>query len=155
MRAEQFQSFLKFGEARLAAAKKLFEAAGVMAGAFQAYGESTNQMISVLPAGTSLPVMAMGRVGELGGALSNLELLLSTEFWRLSVGADVAFGQRFTIPFSRQPTMGSADHTKMQPALDEFRTAHSAIVNEIQAQLEKIAAKDLEAATASPIAVAS
>ena len=147
MRTDQFGAFLKYGKERLAAAEKMFEAAAVMADAMQIYGAATQQMVSVLPAGTSLPVLAMGRIGEFGGALGNLELLLSAEFWRLGAGAVVPYGQRFSLPFAKQPTMGSADHTKMQPGIDEFRAAHTAIVNEIQAQLAKIAAKDMSAAT--------
>jgi hypothetical protein len=153
MRTDQFGAFCKHGKERLAAAEKMFEAAAVMATAMQEYGTSTQAMVGVLPAGTALPTMAMGRISEFGGALGNLELLLSAEFWRLGAGADVPYGQRFTVPFGRQPTMGSADHRTMQPAAIVFGEAHAAIVAEIQGQLEKIAAKDMNVATGKPEAL--
>jgi hypothetical protein len=153
MRADQFGAFLKHGKERLSAAEKMFEAAATMSSAMQAYGASTQAMVGVLPAGTSLPVMSMGRVGEFGGALSNLELLLSAEFWRLAADADVPYGRRFSVPFAKQPTMANADHRAMLPAAEVFRTAHAAIISEIQAQLAKIAAKAMTAATGEPEAL--
>jgi hypothetical protein len=154
MRTDQFAAFLKHGKERLSAAEKMFEAAATMSSAMQAYGASTQAMISVLPAGTSLPVgMSMGRVGEYGGALSNLELLLSAEFWRLAAAADVPYGKRFSVPFGKQPTMGNSDHRTMQPAAIVFGEAHAAIISEIEGQLAKIAAKAMTAATGEPEAL--
>lgn len=153
MRADQFGAFLKHGKERLSAAEDIFKAAAVMATATQRYGVATQQMVSVLPAGTSLPIMSMGRIGEFGGALSNLELLLSAEFWRLAADADVPYGKRFSVPFARQPTMGNADHRTMEPAAIVFGEAHAAIISEIEAQLAKIAAKAMTAATGKPEAL--
>jgi hypothetical protein len=147
MRSEQLAAFQKHGRDRVAAAEKMLTAAAVMATAMQEYGTSTQAMVGVLPAGTSLPVMAMGRIGEFGGALGNLELLLSAEFYRLGAGLEPFNGQRFYVAFAKQPTLGSTDHRTMQPGLDAFREAHAAIGAEIEGQLTKLNEADMSATT--------
>jgi hypothetical protein len=153
MRSEQLVAFHKYGKGRLAAVEDIFKAAAAMAAAVQAYGVSTQLMVGVLPAGTSLPVMAMGRIGEFGGALGNLELLLVAEFYRLGAGVDPFNGQRFFVPFAKQPTLGNTDHAKMQPGIDVFREAHAAIGAEIEGQLAKLNEADMSATTGEPEAL--
>jgi hypothetical protein len=147
MRADQLTAFRKHGKERLAAAEEILKAAAVMASAMQHYGVATQQMVSVLPAGTALPVMNLGHNGIFGGALGNLELLLAAEFYRLGAGVEPFNGQRFHIPFSKQPSLGNTDHRKMQPGIDAFREAHAALVTEIEGQISTINAKDMSAAT--------
>jgi len=103
MRSEQLSAFCTYGKERLGAAEEMLKAAAVMASAMQAYGASTQLMVGVLPAGTSLPTMAMGRIGEFGGALGNLELLLAAEFWRLGAGVEAVPRTAFFHPI-RQAT---------------------------------------------------
>jgi hypothetical protein len=154
MRSEQLSAFRKYGNGRLAAAEDIFKAAADMAAAMHRYGVATQQMVSVLPSGTALPIMSLGRIGEFGGALGNLDLLLSAEFYRLGAGVEPFNGQqRFYVPFAKQPTLGNTDHTKMQPGIDAFRDAHAAIVTEIEGQIAKIDAEDMSVAAAEPEAL--
>ena len=147
MRSEQLAAFNKHGKERLAAAEEMLKAVAVMASAMQRYGVATQQMVGVTPAGTALPIMAIGHNGIYGGALGNLELLLTSEFYRLGAGVEPFNGQRFHVAFSKQPTLGSTDHRAMQPGIDAFREAHAAIVTEIEGQIAKIDAEDMSVAT--------
>jgi hypothetical protein len=146
MRSEQLEVFHKHGKERLAAGEAMLKAAEAMAAAMQRYGAATQQMVAVKPVGTALPFMTLGPNGIYGGALGNLELLLSAEFYRLGAGMEPFNGQRFYIPFAKQPTLGNTDHLKMQPGIEAFREAHAAIVNEIEGQVSKISAEDMNLA---------
>ncbi len=150
MRADQLAAFHKHGKERLAAAEEILKAAAVMALAMQRYGIATQQMVGVVPAGTALPIMSLGQNGIYGGALGNLELLLTSEFYRLGAGLEPFNGQRFYIPFAKQPTLGSTDHRVMQSGIDAFRDAQAAIVTEIEGQIAKIDATDMSTAAAKP-----
>lgn len=153
IRSEQRIVFNKFGKERLVAAEDILKAAAVMASAMQRYGVATQQMVSVTPVGTALPFMNLGPNGVYGGALGNLELLLAAEFYRLGASVEPFNGQRFYVPFAKQPTLGSTDHTKMQPGLDAFREAHDVIVKEIEGQISKKDAEDMKAAAGDPVAL--
>jgi hypothetical protein len=153
MRAEQRTAFLKHGKERLSAAEEILTAAAAMSSAMQRYGVATRQMVAVKPIGTALPIMSLGPNGIYGGALGNLELLLTSEFYRLGAGLEPFNGQRFYIPFAKQPTLGSTDHRAMQPGMDAFRDAHEAIVKEIEGQIAKIDAEDMNVAAGEPVAM--
>lgn len=152
MRSEQLEVFYKHGKERLAAGEDILKAAETMAAAMQRYGAATQQMVAVKPIGTALPFMTLGPNGIYGGALGNLELLLSAEFYRLGAGMEPFNGQRFYIPFAKQPTLGNSDHMKMQPGLEAFRAAHAAIVKEIEGQISMIDAEDMKLA-GKPVAL--
>jgi hypothetical protein len=153
MRSEQLAAFHKHGKERVAAAEDILKAAAVMSSAMQRYGVATQSMVSVLPAGTALPIMSLGPNGIYGGALGNLELLLVAEFYRLGAGVEPFNGQRFYIPFAKQPTLGNTDHRIMQPGIDAFREAHAAIGTEIEGQLAKLNEADMSVATGEPEAL--
>jgi hypothetical protein len=151
IRREQLSAFCKYGKTRLGAVDDVMKAAATMASAMQTYGSSTQLMVGVLPAGTSLPVMNLGPNGTLGGALGNLELLLAAEFYRLGSGVEPFNGQRYFVPFAKQPTLGNTDHTKMQSGMEAFCGGHAAIIKEIEGQLAKIDAEDMNVAGGEPI----
>ena len=73
--------------------------------------------------------------------------MLVAEFYRLGAGVEPFNGQRFYIPFAKQPTLGSTDHRLIQPGIDTFREAHAAIVTEIEGQLAKLNEADMSVAT--------
>jgi hypothetical protein len=153
IRSEQFAAFHKHGKERVAAVEDILKAEAVMASAMQRYGVATQQMVSVLPSGTALPIMSLGPNGIYGGALGNLELLLVAEFYRLGAGVEPFNGQRFYIPFAKQPTLGNTDHRIMQPGIDAFREAHAAIVTEIEGQLAKLNEAEMGAPAGEPEAL--
>jgi hypothetical protein len=142
IRASQFAAFQNHGQERIGAAQDILKAAAAMSAAMQRYGRATQQMVSVKPVSTSLPMMGMGVNGSFGPALGNLEGLIASEFYRCCAVAESDDGQRFFVPFSKLATFDT-DHTKMQPGFDVFLEAHNAIVAEISAQISKADAADL------------
>jgi hypothetical protein len=102
-------------------------------------------MISVLPSGTAFPTMTMGENGLSGNLLSSCEKLLLAEMYRLGQASN---GRRAPLPFAKPQTVQLRDEpAKIPPGIDTLREAHAAMLRDVEAQIARLDAEVMAAAT--------
>ena len=139
MRASQLTAYTKAMTARTKALTAVLEAAAVMAKSYGEYAEATQEAMTVVPSGTVVPIMGIGPNNCYGPAWGPAGLLIQSELWRLAP-ARVVGGEdigRFVIPFAKAPSFISNRDT-MPAALDEWRAADQAILEDVRRQLDAL-----------------
>jgi len=139
MRASQLAAYTKAMQARTKAMTAVLEAAAAMAKSYGEYAEATQEAMTVVPSGTVVPIMGIGPNNCYGPAWGPAGLLIQSELWRLAP-ARVVGGEdigRFVIPFAKAPSFISNRDT-MPAALDEWRAADQAILEDVRRQLDAL-----------------
>jgi hypothetical protein len=138
MRTEQLIVFKDRFAAREKAMATVLKAAAEMATAYGYYSEATLSAASVLPSGTTVPVMMIGGNGVYGAAFGPCERLILAELYRLAPDRQDGVG-RFVLPFAKPPTESFRENLPAIPAgIEEFRAADAAILADITRQIEKL-----------------
>ena len=139
IRASQLAAMVQHVEQRDAAVADLCAAAKTMAIAYQKYSEATLKMVGVTPIGTRLPTMMMGPNGVCGSIVGNLEPLISAEMYRH--GVESGDGMKFTMPLVK---LVGFDRKPLEPGLDVFREAQTAMMRSIKEQIAHLDKADSE-----------
>ena len=150
MRGSQFQAMKAHMAQRGAAMATMVAAAETLHTAYRKYLLATEKAVGVVPIGTVLPVMNLGKDGLQGIAMGDAGRLLAGEFYRLTVPD--ADGRRGILPFSAPPSNAFRDDpARIEPALDVIKAADAAIIELIEQQLSRIEASELATATGEPL----
>lgn len=139
MRAEQLAVFEKAAAARIDAMSEVLALIGKASAVYARYVNASAEMAAALPTGTHLP--AMHFEGYSGHFLGNGEALIGREAFRLaSPGAKP--------PFAKLPSLSAGDNVAaMRPGVEILREAHTAVLNSVKAQVERLDAAALDQAT--------
>lgn len=139
MRAEQFAVFEKAAAARIDAMSEVLALIGKASAVYARYVNASAEMATALPTGTHLPPMHFE--GYSGHFLGNGEALIGREAFRLaSPGAKP--------PFAKLPSLSAGDNVgAMRPGVEILREAHTAVLNSVKAQVERLDAAALDQAT--------
>ncbi|WP_316196857.1 hypothetical protein [Bradyrhizobium sp. SZCCHNS3053] len=137
-RAAQLAEFTGHARAR---DQVVVEICGALASINDLYGryfDLTASMARTVPAGATLPVMAMGANGCLGSAYGNLEQMIAAEAFRLSGTSKTA-----RLPFAKAPGMALLHNAPaIAPAAETFRATTAAIISRIEEHVAAVDAAD-------------
>ncbi|MCK1652250.1 hypothetical protein IVA88_12485 [Bradyrhizobium sp. 149] len=139
MRAEQLAVFEKATASRIDSMSEVLALIGKASAVYARYVNASAEMAAALPTGTHLP--AMHFEGYSGHFLGNGEALIGREAFRLaSHGAKP--------PFAKLPSLSAGDNVAaLRPGVEILREAHTAVLNSVKAQVERLDAAALDRAT--------
>jgi hypothetical protein len=137
MREEQFSLFKKHADARLASLATMFAALKTAADAYSNYAVQTSEMVVALPIGTSMGTAAVGHNGWGGSWVGDLKKLIAGEVFRVAVSDKDGRGAR--LPFAQAPEFHASGGTDaIPPAIELMKQAHSKILSDIEAQMDRL-----------------
>jgi len=148
VRATQLAAFAAAMAARERAMSSMLEAVGAMAAAFHTYAKATLEAQLSVPFGASLPIMNMGVLGNMGSAFGSGEALIAAELFRVAPAREDGRG-RWAVPFARSPSPLQNDHRKLNPGVDEFRSANDAILRSVEQQVAALDQQQMAAAASA------
>lgn len=139
MRGEQFALFEKAAEARVDAMAEVLAAIEKATVAYGNFVKATEQMAVALPTATALPPLHFD--GYAGHFLGNGEALIGRESFRIA-------GPGPKPPFAKMPALSAGDNTAaMRPGIEILREAHTAALNSVKTQCERLDKDALDRAT--------
>jgi hypothetical protein len=150
-RHEQLASFEAAQAGRLTAMAKALDAVKVFANAYSDYSEKTLEAQISVPAGTTVPAIAMGELGSYGHVFGPCEKMILAELFRIAPERKDGIG-RFLPPFVKSPIHSDTDHRKLPSAISEFEKANAAVTQSIIAQVSQIDTREMTAASTSKAA---
>ncbi len=138
LRSDQLAEFKKQFAAREVAMAAVLKAAADMAVAYGEFSELTLTTLAAVPAGTIVPIMAIGGEGFAGPAFGPCTRLILAELWRLAPARSDGIG-RFVLDFARPTTTVLRDNPDaIEAGIDELRAADEAILGDIVKQIERL-----------------